>query len=328
LVKWIDWVRLSTLRIFLQKLCVDLSIMVNYNCKGYIIRRGEQLMDKLTTGEWRLFLLSDCLKYYPEICQLTMKLRIEGQKSVLEGVNKQEVAQLEEYVSQDDVVKIRQSLRKEWKFTHKVIDLGEPSYTCDYCQHQIIRYQYLCVNEVNKKWLKLGSSCVGKIIHGEEAMNNEEFADNFVKGLDKLKNKAVKDDKEVKQEQNNQQQNKEDQTKLRSIEEIRQLRLQQHLRIKDHTAYLKQKFPRSEFLQSLQQRWSEGRLLTENQEKALINWSTREQDKEKFKQQQNKEKEDKKNSDFDLFCDNCGNPTHFTTYGVCQKCLDEGGLST
>jgi hypothetical protein len=147
----------------------------------------------LSTGEWRLFLLSDCIKYYPEVRKYTEKLRMAGKSAIL-AINNKDAAELNEFISDEDAKRIRKSMRKEWKFTGKVVDNGKRKYTiCDYCQRQKIRYKYLCVNNITGVWLELGSVCVGNIIHGEEKMKDADFSSKFVEDLEQLKGKAEKD---------------------------------------------------------------------------------------------------------------------------------------
>jgi hypothetical protein len=204
----------------------------------------------LSTGEWRLFLLSDCIKYYPEVRKYTEKLRMAGKSAIL-AITHKDAAELNEFISEEDTKRIRKSMRKEWKFTGKVVDNGRGKYTiCDYCQRQKIRYKYLCINEITKVWLELGSVCVGNIIHGEEKMQDKEFSSKFVSDLEQLRGKAEKDNPfEIDHKARREQQ-----------KDIIRVCVQwlRNNRYKD-----------DDFIKSLQKRWASGLSLTDRQLEAL-----------------------------------------------------------
>lgn len=244
---------------------------------------------KLSVGEWRLFLLSDCLKYYRDVYQYTEVFRKGGKIAVLQGITKEEANELDNFISDEDVTFIRDNLRKEWKFSGKVVDNGSPDYTCDYCQWQQIRYKFLCVNEVNRTWLSLGSTCVGHIVHGEQDMESQEFAEGVVKDLDRYKRHAKSEEElqaeeakriererleaEAKQLQEELQAKLEQEKELQ-LQELRQKRQEQHERIKDYTQFLEDNGKGGDvFFVSLKKQWNSGRLLSEKQESALIRWA-------------------------------------------------------
>lgn len=207
----------------------------------------------LTIGECRLFLLSDCIKYFKDAEEFTTGIRKAGKSAVL-TIGKSEQEQINAYLNDEDRLKIRGMFRKEWKFTGKVIDLGKGNkHTCDYCQHQQIRYKYLCVNTHTNEWLEVGSVCVGYIVHGERKMKDEEFARKFVGDLDGLKRSATK--------------------QRWSEEDIKLLRKNQAKDISITVRYLYQQGVSAEnnkFIASLQEQWDNGRALTDNQLQALF----------------------------------------------------------
>lgn len=147
-------------------------------------------MEKLTTGECRLLLLSDCIKYFRDVKEYTTGIRNAGKERVL-GIGKKEQIEINYFLNEEDVRKIRGMLRNEWNFTGKVVDIGRGNkVTCEYCQHQQIRYKYLCVNGITEVWLAVGSVCVGYIVHGEKRMKDKDFANKFVGDLERLKGSA------------------------------------------------------------------------------------------------------------------------------------------
>lgn len=228
------------------------------------------MKDMLTTAEWRLYLLSECLKYDTGLYEYTRKLRAEGKEAIL-GITYEDAKELGYFVSEQDVPKIRAMLRKEWKFTGKVIDNGKGNLsTCEYCQSQQIRYRYLCINERNRTWLSLGSVCVGKIIHGEDKMADREFSKNFVSDLDRLKSNAQTEEEAMKSPM------EAGPEKPKPDSEVR---LEQRALIDPCMAYLR-KYNRAkgEFIRGLERRWSSGRPLTDRQLEALIDMTKKVRD--------------------------------------------------
>jgi hypothetical protein len=218
-------------------------------------------MRKLSTGEWRLFLLSDCIRRYPDIAEQTDILRVSGKEVILQ-ITKEDSDYLNELVSEEDIPLIREQLLKEWKFSKQVKDNGRGNKsTCEYCQHQQIRYRYLCVNEKTRVWLSLGSVCVGNVIYGEERMKDKDFASEFVSQLEGMKGKSTPENRGQI-----------------NIEERRQ---QQAPVIKACVQFLRFNcgYQKSEFLDNLQRQWSEGRPLTDKQLMALRNWASKEKNK-------------------------------------------------
>lgn len=196
----------------------------------------------LSTGEWRLFLLSDCIKYYKDIAEFTSELRRAGKNTVLQ-LTGEDTKQLDNFIDKTDAQAIRGMLRKEWYFTGKVTDRGSNNLTtCEYCQKQQIRYEYWCKSRNTGVELSLGSVCVGYVIHGEEKMQSQVFKDNFLSEMDKIKSNP-----EVPMEKQKEQ-------------------------IRLYVGYLRGKGiteQNSEFLRSLHKRWTDGIPLTGNQIKAL-----------------------------------------------------------
>lgn len=219
---------------------------------------------KLSVGEWRLFLLSDCIKYQPELFKHTSKLRSEGKGAVLQ-ITQNDATELDNFVSDLDVDMIRRSLLKEWHFTGKVVDNGKGvKTTCEYCQYQQIRYKYLCVNKINKTWLELGSTCVGNVVYGEQKMSDKDFAKDLVTKLDTFKSK----DNITKQQDN------VGRESARREEQKDTIRVcVQYLRAKGHG--------NNSFLKSLEQRWHSGKSLTDKQMDALVRFCKEERDKMK-----------------------------------------------
>jgi hypothetical protein len=213
---------------------------------------GAVIMRQLTSGEWRLFLLSDCIKYYKDIAEYTVALRKEGKNAVLQ-MNGEDTRHLDNFIDETDAKAIRGMLRKEWRFTGKVVDNGRGiKTTCEYCQKQQIRYKYLCRNDKTNVWLELGSVCVGYVIHGEDKMKDKDFSDKFVADLDKLKGSATS----------------EEQAK----QGIESVRAEQEPKIRLYTSYLRKysiHTGNSDFLKSLSERWANGKTLTDNQMEAL-----------------------------------------------------------
>lgn len=208
---------------------------------------------KLKTGEWRLFLLSDCLKYYPDVANYTKTLRQtkEGVLSIT-GVDSLE---LDNFISDEESIKIKSQIRKEWKFTEKVIDNGRGrKTTCEYCQSQQIRYRYVCYNHKTNTTLHLGSVCVGNVIFGEERMKDTEFANKLVEDLEGLKRKAT------------------------SHSGREQVRKEQKEDIRKCMTFLKKYSPhkaQSDFVQSLKEQWEKGYSLSDKQMSALKTICTR-----------------------------------------------------
>lgn len=200
----------------------------------------------LSTGECRLLLLSNCIKYYPELAKHTKELR-KLNKSTILLIGKKDTKEINNFLSEYDVKDIKKSLMKEWHFTDRVVDNGKGNKTtCEYCQHQEIRYKYICKNNINGNMLELGSVCVGNIIHGEDAMKDRDFSDKFVSKLDSMKGNAVSD---------------VDHGVVRAI---------QFKDIQICVAYLNANgYANDEFVKSLQKRWNEGLSLTQKQMEAL-----------------------------------------------------------
>lgn len=219
---------------------------------------------KLSSGEWRLFLLSECIKYYRDIDEHTRALRKQGKDAVL-AMNGSDTAELDNFIDHTDAKAIRGMLRKEWRFTGKVVDNGRGiKTTCEYCQKQQIRYKYLCRNDKTNTWLALGSVCVGYVIHGEDRMKDRDFANKFVDDLDKLKGNSTTQD-----------------PTQNSYEDVKEKREEQLQEVSICIKYLRSKgitVDRSDFLTSLQQRWQNGKALTDNQMEALRNMCRRVRD--------------------------------------------------
>jgi hypothetical protein len=155
----------------------------------------------ISGGLWRLFLQSDCLKYYPDVFKYTEKLRKEGKDAILQIDNK-DVNELNHLLSDEDAHKLPNIIRAEWKFTYEVIDNGRGFTTlCDYCQHQHIRYKYVCKNVKTGSVMYLGSVCVGYVIHGKEKMQDKDFADKFVNDLYGLRGDSKPRSSEIRAEQ-------------------------------------------------------------------------------------------------------------------------------
>jgi hypothetical protein len=214
-------------------------------------------MRKLTTGEWRLFLLSDCIKYFKDIDEHTRPLRKEGKDAVL-AMNGDDSKELDNFLDDTDAKTVRGMMLKEWIFTGAVKDNGKGNKTtCEYCQKQQIRYRYLCKNVKTGMWLSLGSVCVGYVIHGEAKMKDKEFANKFVEDLDKLKGRTSEEfSDEI------------------SYDAVKEIREQQRTKISLYTAYLYNHgitTNNNEFLSSLRERWHNGKTLTDGQMTAIEN---------------------------------------------------------
>lgn len=203
-------------------------------------------MKTLSTGECRLLLLSDCIKYFPEVAEHTAALRKLDKRTIIRIVNT-DAKEISAFLSSEEVDKIKAMLKREWYFTDRVLDNGKGrTSTCEYCQSQKIRYRYVCKNKINGNVLELGSVCVGNIIHGEEAMRNKDFSNKFVSKLDSLKGNAVED---------------VDHQKVRES---------QYKTIAICSAYLSNNgYANDDFVESLHKRWNEGLSLTDKQMEAL-----------------------------------------------------------
>ena len=192
----------------------------------------------LSTGEWRLFLMSECIKYYPEVDEHTRALRKSGKHSIL-TISGDDSKELDYFLTKEDGKKIRAMLRKEWRFTGAVRDNGRGNKTtCEYCQKQQIRYRYLCRNDKTDSWLSLGSVCVGYVIHGEEKMKDTEFSRKFVAELEGMKGNS------------------------------HQFRDEQFKEVQLYIQYLRGKGITTEndgFLEGIQKHWSRGNALSEGQ---------------------------------------------------------------
>ncbi|AGR46857.1 hypothetical protein JL_190 [Bacillus phage JL] len=219
-------------------------------------------MAKLSVGEWRILLLSDCLQDSEELYEYTECLRKEGKRAVL-SITREDAKVLDEYLEDGQDNHFREQLRKEWVFTGKVKDNGKGNKTtCEYCQHQQIRYRYLCKNIKTGVYLDLGSVCVGYIVHGEEKMKDKEFSKNFVEGLDSLRKKPyVPDPQEVESKRRKQE------PSIRYAASI------------IHSAG----HGENSFFQSLQKQWNEGNSLSDKQFDALKNMAIRIRDSRKRK---------------------------------------------
>ncbi len=216
------------------------------------------MVEKLTLPEWRLFLLSECLKAYGDAYENTTVFRATGKDSIL-CISDDDLQYLNTLVREDHCEGIRTALRKEWKFSGKVVDGGKGNYTiCEYCHKREIRYQYLCVNVINGTWLKLGSVCVGRIVHGEAKMNDREFSKKYVSGLEAMRVQKMKE------------------AETAIVEKpMRQLRLEQHGRIGHATKFLRENGHGDDtFYKSLESQWKAGKLLSAKQEKALMSLYT------------------------------------------------------
>lgn len=155
---------------------------------------------KLSTGQCRLLLLSDCIKYFPDVWEHTAKLRAEGKSSIL-SITGNTTYEINAFLNDEDITKIKSMLMKEWMFTKQVKDNGKGKRTiCDYCQKQKIRYRYVCMNKLNRNFLELGSVCVGNIIYGEDKMKDKDFSNSFVEKLENLKKDANADEPRVSKE--------------------------------------------------------------------------------------------------------------------------------
>jgi hypothetical protein len=204
---------------------------------------------KLSTGEWRLFLLSDCIKYFKDADEFTRDFRKMGKKEVLslDGTDSKE---LDHLISDEDAIQIKRMLMKEWSFTGKVKDNGRGiKTTCEYCQKQQIRYRYICRNNRTGHTLDLGSVCVGNILHGEEKMKNKEFNKKFVEEMENFKPHGYS-------------------------EPPAQVRANQVELVRKCIAFLHGKgitVEKDSFLSSLKEQWGAGRALTPAQIEALKN---------------------------------------------------------
>jgi hypothetical protein len=221
-------------------------------------------MGKLSTGEWRLFLLSDCIKYYPDVVEFTQDLSRAGKDEVLQ-ITHDDTRQLNELIAQEEVPNIRQHILAEWEFTNQVKDNGKGNKTiCEYCQVQHIRYRYLCKNKLTNVWLSLGSVCVGNVIYGEERMRNKDFASEFVDKLEKMKPTKTKPSPEVPVKSN--------------IEKIRE---EQAPVIKKCVQFLRYNcgYMDSGFLKGLEDKWHQGKALKPEDLDRLVRWCKKEKNK-------------------------------------------------
>jgi len=214
-------------------------------------RRCMMSKRKLSTGEWRLFLLSDCIKYFKDADEFTRELRKCSKKEIL-GINGKDSEQLDCLISDEDAIKIKRMIIKEWNFTGRVKDNGRGvKTTCEYCQKQQIRYRYVCHNHITKHTLDLGSVCVGFVTHGEERMKNKDFAKKFVDDLERYKGSGANVEGEAEE----------------NYEAIREAQ--------KHTVgllvhYIKGNgYANNEFIASLNERWNAGKPLTDPQLEAL-----------------------------------------------------------
>ncbi len=202
---------------------------------------------KLSTGEWRLFLLSDCIKYFPDVRDHTEDLRRAGKDDIL-SITKEDSGELNEFLSEDDVFRIRNMLRKEWRFTGSVKDNGRNNKTiCEYCQFQHIRYRYLCRNDKTNNWLSLGSVCVGNVVYGEDKMKDKDFKEQVIQRVESHKSSASAD-MAVREEQG----------------ELIKLCVQY---LQRRGVYVRD----DSFLLSLQRQWHQGKTLTAGQLEHLKN---------------------------------------------------------
>jgi hypothetical protein len=224
-------------------------------------------MGKLSTGEWRLFLLSDCIKYYRDVREFTQELRKAGKDEALH-ITHDDTRELNELLAQDDIPKIKKQLLQEWTFTDQVRDNGKGNKTiCEYCQVQHIRYRYLCKNIKTNVWLSLGSVCVGNVIYGEEVMRNKDFASEFVGKLEKMKAKP----------------NQEVPVKP----DIEKTREEQAPVIQKCVQFLRYNcgYAGSGFLNGLQDKWHKGQALDPKELDRLIRWCKKEKNKMAVKQE-------------------------------------------
>jgi hypothetical protein len=211
-------------------------------------------MDSLTVGEWRILLLSKCVEEDADLYMYTDVLRREGKRAIL-SITRGDAKILNEYLADGQGEHFREQFRKEWIFTGKVKDNGRGNKTtCEYCQHQQIRYRYLCKNTKTGVYLELGSVCVGYIVHGEAKMRDKEFSKNFVEGLDSLRKKPyTPDPQDVEHRRNHQ------------MDAIR------YAAGIIHSAG----HGDNSFFQSLQKQWNEGNALSDKQFDALKNMAIR-----------------------------------------------------
>jgi hypothetical protein len=218
-------------------------------------------MGKLSTGEWRLFLLSDCIKYYEDARDFTDALRGMGKDDVLQ-ITHDDTRELNNLITDNDVPEIRRQLLTEWTFTEQVRDNGRGNKTiCEYCRVQHIRYRYLCKNIKTNVWMSLGSVCVGNVIYGEEVMRNKDFASDFVGKLEKMK---AKPNQEVPV--------KSDTEKTREEQAPVIQKCVQFLRY--NCGYVD-----SGFLKGLEYRWQSGDALHPREIDRLVRWCKKEKNK-------------------------------------------------
>lgn len=200
---------------------------------------------KLSAGQWRLFLLSSCVHSYHEVVEYAKDHL--STKSQIISITPKDVTNLNKLITKEQAEEVKARMMKEWKFTGKVIDLGAKNYsTCEYCQKQEIRYEYICQNQYNRTNLFLGSVCVGRIIFGEEAMKDQVFSDKFVKDMESKK-KSAKPSLE---------QDKKDGAPVSPV-------LSKINYIKSHGN------ENNDFIKSLEQRYNRGLALTDKQTSAL-----------------------------------------------------------
>lgn len=205
---------------------------------------------RLSTAEWRLFLLSDCIKNWKEIYQCNEVRFYVGDRHLAFGLTREETVEFNNrFTSYDDADKIREQMKKEWRFTGTVIDNGRGVYTkCEYCAEQDIRYKYVIVNSNNGIMLHVGCMCVGRII--------QDMSPEFLASLTGLRQKAIKEDRET-------------------LSYIKIRRQQQRDRICEPLKLLKARgYAEDDFFKSLKYKWSTGRNLSDIQEKRLLEFSS------------------------------------------------------
>lgn len=267
--------------------------------------------NNLTIGEWRLFLLSDCIKQYPEVDEITRDMRKD--RGIIELITQEDVNALGAYINKGVVSAIRGQLHAEWDFTGKVMDNGRNNHTtCEYCQRQEIRYRYLCLNKITRVWLSLGSVCVGNVVYGEERMRDEAFSKDFTKKLDDLRKDAKPEGKPEP---------KPDPVPAPSAprsDEQASKREEQQETIKVCMKFLRQVGQGSHnntFLAGLQKRWETGLALSDGQLTALLNTCTRH--KKKLLEDKRRAEQQRQEAPFGYTLYRCS--TCYETYGKHAK---------
>jgi len=109
---------------------------------------------KLSTGEWRLFLLSDCIKYFKDADEFTRELRKCSKKEIL-NINGKDSEQLDFLISDEDAIKIKRMIIKEWNFTGRVKDNGRGvKTTCDTVRNnRLDTAMYATITLLNIRWI-------------------------------------------------------------------------------------------------------------------------------------------------------------------------------